>query len=193
MVAETRPPLPLGPAAVPPTRGVDRDDPVDGFTERRNGPLGAGQDQIAAPSRHQVQNALLTGLGQADVRPGSESEIASPPVHDDALRPGLGKVAAGGPPDEQRQPSGAAPVPVAAGSDDDGGKGCDAEIDMTFDVLFGSGTYGCETTRSVTLTCTWDAQGDVDDDDDTAAGTEISGTAGTNVTLDGTFASCKVE
>ena len=44
-----------------------------GFPEGRNGPLAAGQDQIAPAPGHPVQNALLAGLGQADVRPGSET------------------------------------------------------------------------------------------------------------------------
>ena len=84
-------------------------------------PLAAGEHQVAAPPRHPVQNALLAGLGEADVRPASESDVAGAAVHDDALRPGLGEVAAGGAPDEQGQSSGAASVPVAAGFPD----GCD--------------------------------------------------------------------
>ncbi len=39
------------------------------------------------------------------------------------------------------------------------GKGCDAEWEMDYDVLFGDGIFGCETTRTVTISCEWDAQG----------------------------------
>ena len=36
---------------------------------------------------------------------------------------------------------------------------CDAQWSETYDVLFADGTFGCSTTRSVTITCSWDAQG----------------------------------
>ncbi len=39
------------------------------------------------------------------------------------------------------------------------GKGCDASWEMDYDVLFGDGIFGCETTRTVTISCEWDAQG----------------------------------
>ncbi len=39
------------------------------------------------------------------------------------------------------------------------GKGCDASWEMDYDILFGDGIYGCETTRTVTISCEWDAQG----------------------------------
>ncbi len=39
------------------------------------------------------------------------------------------------------------------------GKGCDASWEMDYDILFGDGVYGCETTRTVTISCEWDAQG----------------------------------
>ena len=44
-------------------------------------------------------------------------------------------------------------------SDDDGGDGCDAKWSETFDVLFVDGAFGCSQTRSVTISCEWDAQG----------------------------------
>ena len=45
-------------------------------------------------------------------------------------------------------------------TDDDGGDGCDAEIEIERDVKFVTGTaLDCSTTRTVTFTCTWDAQG----------------------------------
>ena len=44
-------------------------------------------------------------------------------------------------------------------SDDDGGDGCDAKWEETFDVLFADGIFGCSETRSVTISCEWDAQG----------------------------------
>ena len=43
---------------------------------------------------------------------------------------------------------------------DDGGKdACDAEWSEDFEVLFEDGIFGCSTTRSVTVSCEWDAQG----------------------------------
>ena len=43
---------------------------------------------------------------------------------------------------------------------DDGGKdACDAEWSEDFEVLFADGIFGCSTTRSVTVSCEWDAQG----------------------------------
>ena len=43
---------------------------------------------------------------------------------------------------------------------DDGGKdACDAEWSEDFEVLFADGIFGCSTTRSVTISCEWDAQG----------------------------------
>ena len=46
----------------------------------------------------------------------------------------------------------------ADGGDDDDGTICDA-VWSDAEVLFADGTFGCTTTRSVTITCTWDADG----------------------------------
>ena len=51
---------------------------------------------------------------------------------------------------------------------------CDAELVMDFPILFVDGTFGCETTRNVTVTCTWDSTAD------TGIGNDITG-AGTDV------------
>ena len=45
------------------------------------------------------------------------------------------------------------------GGDDDDGTICDAVWTREADVLFADGTFGCTATRSVTITCTWDADG----------------------------------
>ena len=45
------------------------------------------------------------------------------------------------------------------GDDDDDRTICDATWSITHDVLFADGTFGCTATRSVTITCTWDADG----------------------------------
>ena len=43
---------------------------------------------------------------------------------------------------------------------DDGGEdACDAEWSRDFEVLFADGLFGCTTTRTVTVSCVWDAQG----------------------------------
>ena len=46
-------------------------------------------------------------------------------------------------------------------SDDDGGEGCDAKWSETFDIAVTDGTFGCTDTISVTVTCEWDAQGEI--------------------------------
>ena len=51
----------------------------------------------------------------------------------------------------------------ADGGDDDDGTICDAEWSVTHDVLFADGTFGCTATRSVTISCTWDADGGMAD------------------------------
>ena len=43
--------------------------------------------------------------------------------------------------------------------DDGGNDACDAEWSEDFEVLFADGIFGCSTTRSVTVSCEWDAQG----------------------------------
>ncbi len=45
------------------------------------------------------------------------------------------------------------------GGDDDDGSICDAEWVHDVEVLFADGTFDCSTTRMVTVTCTWDADG----------------------------------
>ena len=46
---------------------------------------------------------------------------------------------------------------------DDGGEdACDAEWSRDFEVLFADGLFGCTTTRPVTISCVWDAQGQLD-------------------------------
>ena len=45
------------------------------------------------------------------------------------------------------------------GGDDDDGSICDAEWTRDAEVTFADGTFGCSTTRMVTITCTWDADG----------------------------------
>ncbi len=47
-------------------------------------------------------------------------------------------------------------------SDDDNGEDdeiCDASWSESYDIIFADGTFGCSETRSVTITCSWDAQG----------------------------------
>ena len=45
------------------------------------------------------------------------------------------------------------------GGDDDDGSICDAEWVHEVEVLFADGTFNCSTTRMVTITCEWDADG----------------------------------
>ena len=47
----------------------------------------------------------------------------------------------------------------ADGGDDDDGSMCDATWVNDVEVVFADGTFGCSTTRTVTITCEWDADG----------------------------------
>ena len=45
-------------------------------------------------------------------------------------------------------------------TDEDGADGCDAEVKIDREIMFASGTaLGCETSRMVTFSCSWDATG----------------------------------
>ena len=46
-------------------------------------------------------------------------------------------------------------------SDDDGGDGCDAEWSEDYEVLFADGLFGCTAKRMVTISCEWDADGEL--------------------------------
>ena len=80
----------------------------------------AARHQFPPAAGHQVEDALLARLGQAHVGPDAKAEVAGAPVHLDALRPGLGEVAAGGALDQQGEPAGTASVAVAARLPDGG-------------------------------------------------------------------------
>ena len=45
------------------------------------------------------------------------------------------------------------------GGDDADGSECDAEWEIDVEILFADGTFGCTTTREITVSCTWDADG----------------------------------
>ena len=45
------------------------------------------------------------------------------------------------------------------GGDDADGSECDAEWVHDVTILFADGTFGCSTTRDITVTCMWDADG----------------------------------
>ena len=66
---------------------------------------------------------------------------------------------------------------------------CDAELVMDFDLLFVDGTFGCETRRPITVTCTWDSTAD------TGIGNDITGAADGVFTADHAVvgAKCEVE
>ena len=68
-------------------------------------------------------------------------------------------------------------------TDDDGGDGCDAKWSETFEIGFADGTFGCSASHSVTITCEWDAQGEMGVGRGTAAADQFTpatdGNAGT--------------
>ena len=69
---------------------------------------------------------------------------------------------------------------------------CDATFKMDFPVFFTDGTFGCETTVTVTVTCEWDSQGDLDGDG--TAGTALTADSDGNLEDDaGTWAKCIAE
>ena len=45
------------------------------------------------------------------------------------------------------------------GGDDADGSQCDAEWENEVEILFADGTFGCSTTRTVTISCSWNADG----------------------------------
>ena len=45
------------------------------------------------------------------------------------------------------------------GGDDADGSECDATWENDIEILFADGTFGCSTTRAITVTCEWDADG----------------------------------
>lgn len=71
------------------------DDLLEGLTEGGDGRPVAG-DEFPTLAGQEVEGALLAGFGEADVRPGAESEVAGSPVHVDPLAPGLREVSSGG-------------------------------------------------------------------------------------------------
>ena len=77
-------------------------------------------------------------------------------------------------------------------TDDDGAAGCDAVFKASVDVMFASGTdFRCESVRTVSITCNWDAQGKQPREaaaSDAVAGTPLT-TAGADL---GSFVSCTV-
>ena len=61
---------------------------------------------------------------------------------------------------------------------DSDGEGCDAEWSADYDVLFADGVFGCTATRTITISCEWDADGQMSGyrrtDHDALLGTTIS-------------------
>ena len=75
---------------------------------------------------------------------------------------------------------------------DDQEEACDATFKMDFPVFFTDGTFGCETTVTVTVTCEWDSQGDLNGDG--TAGTALTADSDGNLEDDaGTWAKCTAE
>ena len=72
---------------------------------------------------------------------------------------------------------------------DDQTKACDAELVLDFDLRFIDGTFGCDTERPITVTCTWDSSADTD------IGNTTDGTSGTEFTAANARvgAKCEVE
>ncbi|MYE44334.1 MAG: hypothetical protein F4X79_09975 [Acidobacteria bacterium] len=71
-------------------------------------------------------------------------------------------------------------------TDDDGGDGCDAKWSEDYEVLFADGLFGCTTKRMVTISCEWDANGEMGRyrEDDHTAWVAAATTAGPSAGLD---------
>ena len=95
-------------------------------------------------------------------------------------------------------------------TDDDGGDGCDAEFSEMVDIKIESGSaLGCKTLRTVTITCSWDADGEMgryrrdDHEVDTGTGATVIDRFGGLVAAEtggdrtagyvGAFAKCEVK
>ena len=82
----------------------------------------------------------------------------------------------------------------ACDPDDGGEDACDAEWSMDYDVLFADGIFGCSTTRPVTISCEWDAQGLLDPNPpDTANPDLLAGRGANGLTNRYNFARCTAE
>ena len=115
---------------------------LGGFLEGGDGPL-AARHEFAPAAGDEVEDALLARLRQADVGPRAEAEVAGAPVQLDALRPGLGELAAGRALDQQGEPPGAAPVSIPSrlpdGGDEARGKSVGAAAHGVFDAGISDG------------------------------------------------------
>ena len=69
------------------------------------------------------------------------------------------------------------------GGEEADGTVCDGDWSETFDVLLAAGVYGCTTTQTVTISCEWDASGELN-------GTRRHGDPGFSPATDGDFAKC---
>ena len=80
----------------------------------------------------------------------------------------------------------------ACDPDDGGEDACDAEWSMDYDVTFADGVFGCSTTRMVTITCSWDAQGGIQANPPDIASPDLAATEnpGTRANISN-FAKCK--
>ena len=121
-------------------------------------------------------NDLTSDFGKVDLE-GALDDDADPPVPE-------------GPDGEGDNMQGSQADEAECSMDDNGDdqeEACDSMIEMDFDIFFTDGTFGCETTRTVTVTCEWDSQGDLDGD-------ETAATALNDTSIDaGSWAKCTAE
>ena len=77
---------------------------------------------------------------------------------------------------------------------DDGGgdEVCDAAWSMDYDVTFADGTFGCSTKRSVTVSCEWDAQGQISSNPPDTANGDLTAEAPTGRANINNFARCRI-
>ena len=128
----------------------------------------------AAGNNPATENILTIWRSLVDEDDDPTSNFGKVDVHDNDAETNGGDE--GGPNNTADNMTGAQEDVAKCGDD-----GCDAAIDMTFDVLFGSGTYGCTTTRTVTVSCTWDAQGNVNDLGDSPTAADFNELTGTDI------------
>ena len=120
---------------------------------------------------------LLSDADDPDTTAVDESAVAGNPDGN------ADNYAAGGDFDDVRECS------DADGGDADEGTLCDADWSQDVTVTFADGAFGCETTRTVTVSCTWDADGGINQGRAAAFGS-FDPTTATNLAG---FLKCSVE
>jgi len=145
---------------------IKKDPTTPGATSNRPDPDGDGTD--AAKGDANAMHDLYDDNGDP-----ANIEVIWQYIHDadaDPVYGDFGKVDLRGsdrdgdtPGNDEMDPDGKADNYTldARGCTDLDGEGCDSVWSNDYEVLFADGVFGCTTTRMVTISCEWDAQGEL--------------------------------